>query len=165
MTMIPFILFINFLFSFPNSFIFFSRLLTVLMKDWMTFIGGFLANNGLICACYTLDSLISSFFYFVNHRRILFVFIVLFIPLFFVQVFFNRHCHILNHWYYDSFHRYHLHNLLYIKIVETFCVGFIFMNALDNPLEIFFCDWLFLGLVPLLESKQLVFTFYFFCRE
>ena len=36
------------------------------------------------------------------------------------------------------------------------------MEALENPLEIFFWDLMFLGLVNLLEYKELAFPFSYF---
>ena len=136
-------------------------MLTVFMADLMTSIGNFwLKLFYLWLFHFRLAHF--KFIFLIKHRRIFISFIILFVLLFFVQLFYK--IIIVRSWIISIIiiYQYHLHNILYIKIIETFCVEFIFLDALENPLEIFFCDWLFLGFLTFLELKQLVSPFYYF---
>ena len=140
MTIIPFILVIDFLFFSSNYIIFCWHVLTVLMIDWITLIGNFLTKNCLICACSTSDYLVFNLFVLLTTEEYSLRSSSSLYSCSLSKFLQNSHCQIVNHLYYDSFHRYHLRNILYVEMVKTFCVGFLFLESLENPLEIFFWD-------------------------
>ena len=136
----------------------------MIIIDCITLIGILLAKNYLIYACYTFDSIILIPFvlatteeYSLNSSSSLY-------SCFFPSLVLSYHCLIVIHWYYDSFNRYHLHNMICVEIAETLYVGFRILDGLKNPLGIFFRLWLFIELNPFLESKHLVFPYSCFAR-
>ena len=156
MSIIPFILVINFLFFFTNSINLCLHVLTVITIYWMTLIGIILANNCLSCACYTLDLIILSSFVLLTTEEYSLKSSYYLYSYYLSKFLQNCRCQII-----DSFHRHHLHNILYVEMVETFLFFLFFRRNWRIPLR-YFLELNVSGIVFSLESKELVFPFPYF---
>ena len=103
---------------------------------------------------------IFTFICFINHKILYFEFIIFLILLFFVQVYYK--IIIFRLWIISFtilFIGINFLNFFRSKWSRRFVWTF-FLYELNNPLYIFW-DWLFLGLIPFLESNQLFFFLLF----